>query len=462
MTHGLRRVVIGWGGLSIAALACASACATAPAYQKPSTPAPVTWDTAENWRPAAPADRLPRGAWWTIFHDDALSGLEAQVIGANATIAGATARYEQARALASVAAAANYPVIDANASATQERPAGTTLKLGGTASYEVDLFGKRARNIDVARAAESGAADDLENVRLVLTADLAANYFTLRRLDREIDVVTQSLQVLERALVLIQARHDGGLVSGLDVAQQQTLIESTRTQSTLLKDQRASVEHAIAVLVGQPAPGFRVAPAPMPATMPAFDVTTPSDLLERRPDIASAERAIAAANARLGIARTAFFPTLTLFGSAGFKADSLLKILDVPSMVWAVGSSMAQGVFDGGARKAREQFAAAGYDAAVADYRAVTLRAFREVQDSLTTLAAVEQARTSQARAVAAAERAVAIVNSRYAGGLSNALDVVISQQSLLNAQRAAVQLDGARLIATVQLIKAMGGGFDN
>lgn len=462
MTGAWRRIALA------AALALASACVSAPAHQTPAMPAPPQWDTPENWRPAAPADQLSRGAWWTIFHDDALSALEAQVIAANATIAGAAARYEQARALASVAVAANYPTIDASGALGESRTSNsshvsataTNIALGGAASYEVDLFGKRLRNIESARAAETGSADDLENVRLVLTADLASNYFTLRRLDTEIGVVTRTLAVLDRALVVIKARHDGGLVSGLDVAQQETQIESTRTQLTLLRDQRAGVEHAMAVLAGQPAPGFHVAVAPMPTVVPIVAATGPTDLLERRPDIASAERAVAVANAKVGIARTAFFPSLILFGSGGLKTDSLTRILDAPSWVWAIGSSIAQNVFDGGAKKARVGFAEAGYDAAVADYRAATLRAFREVQDSLTTLGAIDQARASQALAVAAADRASTIVNSRYTGGLSNALDVVASQQALLNAQRIAVQLDGSRFLTTVQLIKALGGGW--
>ena len=453
---------------SAAMLVAAAACVSAPAHNAPVMPAPAQWDPPEGWRPATPADQLSRGAWWTVFHDEALSTLEAQVIAANATIAGASARYEQARALASVAIASNYPTIDASGALGESRTSNsshvsttaTNIALAGAASYEVDLFGKRLRNIESARAAETGSADDLENVRLVLTADLANNYFTLRRLDTEIDVMTGTLAVLDRALVLIKARHDGGLVSGLDVAQQETLIESTRTQLTLLRDQRAGVEHAMAVLIGQPAPGFHVAVAAMPSSVPTLAPTAPTDLLERRPDIASAQRAVAVANAKVGIARTAFFPSLILFGSGGLKTDSLTRILDAPSWVWAIGSSVAQNVFDGGAKKARLSYAEAGYDAAVADYRAATLRAFREVQDSLTSLGAIDQARASQALAVAAAGRAAAFANSRYTGGLANALDVVASQQASLNAQRVAVQLDGSRLLATVQLIKALGGGW--
>ncbi len=449
-----RRVV-----LALALLGLTS-CVSVPAYQKPVMPAPANWDTPESWRPATPADQLSRGTWWTVFRDDALSGLEAQVISTNATLAGAAARYEQARALSSVALAGNLPSVDASGSLTQERPAGTTIKLGPSVSYEVDLFGKRQLNISAARQTEAGSANDLENVRLVLTADLASNYFTLRRLDAEIGVLTQSLEVLQRQFTLIQARHDGGLTSGLDVAQQQTLIESTRTQITLLRDQRAGVEHAMAVLAGQPAPGFHVAVAKMPTTVPSVAISTPTDLLERRPDIASAERAVALANTKIGIARTAFFPSLQLFGSGGLKMDSIAKIFDAPSWVWAIGSSVAQNLFDGGSKKAKQQFADAGYDAAVADYRAATLRAFREVQDSLTTLGAIDQARTSQSAAVTAAERALAIANIRYAGGIASALDVISSQQSLLTAQRTAVQLYGARFVTTVQLVKALGGGW--
>lgn len=448
-------------GIAMAlAVATASACVTPRPYQKPVLPAPAAFDTPESWRPASPSDQLPRGAWWTVFHDDALTSLEAQVIAANATIAGAAARYEQARALSSVALAANYPSIDASGGLSQERPAGTQIKLTGSVSYEVDLFGKRVQNITAAKQAEAGSADDLENVRLVLTADLAANYFTLRRLDAELAVVTDSLAVLERALALIRARHDGGLTSGLDVAQQQTLIETTRTQAALLRDQRSSTEHAIAVLVGQPVPQFRVATAPMTTSVPSVAVSTPTDLLERRPDIASAERAVALANTKIGIARSAYFPSIQLFGNGGLKMDSIAKIFDAPSWVWAIGSTIAHNFFDGGAKDAKTKFAEAGYDAAVADYRAATLRAFREVQDSLSTLGAIEQARTSQARAVDAADRALAIANTRYVGGVASALDVISSQQAVLTAKRTAVQLDGSRLVTTVQLVKALGGGW--
>ena len=451
------------------ALALAAACVTSPAYQKAVMPAPPAWDTPENWHPAAPADQLPRGSWWAVFHDVDLGALETQVIAANATIAGAAARYEQARALASVAIAANYPTIDASGSVGESRTTsasgvtttGPTIALGGTASYEVDLFGKRLKNISAAQQAAEGSADDLENVRLVLTADLASNYFTLRRLDAEIAIVTKTLTIFDRALTLIKARHDGGIVSGLDVAQQETLIESTRTQLALLRDQRAGVEHAIAVLVGRPAPGFHVAATSMmPADVPTVAMSTPSELLERRPDVASAERAVAVANTKVGIARTAFFPSLFLSASGGLKTDSLAKILDAPSWVWAIGSSVAANVFDGGAKKARLTYAEAGYDAAVADYRATTLRAFREVQDSLSSLGAIDQARASQALAFAAADRALTIANSRYAGGVATALDVVSSQQALLTAQRTAVQLDGSRLLTTVALVKALGGGW--
>lgn len=459
MKHGLVAALI---------VTAAVGCRTAPVYEKPAMSAPAQWEVPDGWRPAAPADQLPRGAWWTVFHDDALTALEAQVLTANATIAGAAARYEQARALSSQALAAKMPSIDVTAGLSESRTTsasgvtttGTTISLLPSVSYEVDLFGKRLTNIDAAKAAEMGSADDLENVRLVLTADLAANYFNLRRLDAEVAVVTESIAVLERQLALITARHDGGLVSGLDVAQQQTALETTRTQAALLRDQRATIEHAIAVLTGQAAAGFHVAPASIPATVPVIATTTPSELLERRPDIASAERAVAVANARLGLARTAFFPSLFLTASGGLRTDSITKIFDAPSWIWALGSAAAQNLFDGGAKAAKLKFAEAGYDAAVADYRASTLRAFREVQDSLSSLVTIDQARASQAAAVTAATRAVAIANSRYQGGIASALDLISSQQALLTARRTAVQLDGSRLVTTVSLIKALGGGW--
>ncbi len=466
MTAPARRAALALSALL--ALALAPACASPRPYDKPQLPAPQMWDIADGWKPAAPSDRIPRGTWWTIFKDDALTALEAQAVSSNATLAGAAARFRQARALTQQALAPTLPSIDATAGLTESRTStasgvtttGPTISLLPSASYEMDLFGKRLANIDAARAGETGAEDDLENVRLAITSDLAANYFTLRRLDAEIGVVTESIALLEKQLALIRARHDGGLVSGLDLAQQQTVLETTRTQLALLRDQRSGLEHAIAVLAGQPAAGFRVAAAQMTRTVPPVALETPSELLERRPDIASAERAVAVANAKVGIARSAFFPSLVLATSGGLKASAFSKILDAPSWIWSLGAAAAQNLFDNGAKQARQQFADAGYDAAVADYRAVTLKAFREVQDALSTLGAVDQARASQAAAVAAAERALAIATSRYNAGASSALDLVSSQQAVLTARRTAVQLDGSRLTTTVALIKALGGGW--
>ena len=426
---------------------------------------PAQWHTPESWRPASPADAVPRAAWWTVLHDAALSDLQQRLLASNATLAGAAARYEQAKALTGVALSARFPIVTAGASVSGQRESAetsATFAIPVQASYEVDLFGKRLKNIELAKLSAEAQAADLENVRLVLTADLAANYVTLRRVDVEIRIVQHTLEALGKALSIVQSRHDHGIASGLDVAQEQVLIESTRTQAALLEQTRAGLEHAIAVLVGEPAQTFHVAPLDVDTLpdAPVVALAAPTDVLERRPDVASAERAVAAANARVGLARTAYFPSLTLIASGGFKTDTLAKLFDVPSMVWAVGAALAQDVFTGGRREAEMKFEQAGYDAAVADYRGAVLRACQDVQDSIASLDAINRARLSQRAAVDAAARALEIANNRYTGGLASALDVVTAQQSLLNAQRTLVGLDGNRLIETIGLVKALGGGW--
>jgi NodT family efflux transporter outer membrane factor (OMF) lipoprotein len=298
-------------------------------------------------------------------------------------------------------------------------------------------------------------------VKLIIAADLATNYFTMRRLDSELELLGRAVDVLQRALDVVRNRFTGGIASGLDVAQEETLLASTRTQATLVRQQREQFEHAIAVLVGQPAPGFDLPSRPLTDVPPAVRAGVPTDLLERRPDIAEAERQVAAANARLGVAHSAFFPSLNLLGSGGWESGNLAKIFDVPSVIWAVGAALTQDVFTGGARKARVDFAVADVEAAAASYRDTVLRAMAEVQDALSGLDVLNDAATTQAQAVAAANRALQIANNRYVGGLASSLDLVSAQQTLLDNQRLAVQLDGDRLVATVSLIKALGGGWD-
>jgi len=464
---------MGRGAAAVAAAACAAlaACAPAgPAYHRPDAPAPADWQTPAPWRPGEPRDTIPKGAWWTMFADADLGALEDRLVDANQTLKEAAAHYEQARALAALALSANVPNIAVSFSAGGQRLSATraggndqaavqgSFSLPLSVSYEVDLFGKRLRSIEAAQASLDAAAAARENVRLVLTSELAADYFTLRRLDTELGILDEGVTSETRALDLIRARHDGGIASGLDVAQEETVVASTRTQATLLRQQRDQVESA--VLTGQPATGFHVASGTLAAAAPAIDTGLPSDLLERRPDVAEAEREVAAANARIGVARSAYYPSLNLIGDGGWQSGNLLKLFNLPSLIWGVGAAVTQNLVDGGARHAQVAFAEADYDATVAAYRETVLEALSEVRDDLDGLGVLGEASASQATAVDAATRQLALATDRYTGGLATALDVVSAQQTLLANQRLAAELQGDQLVTTVLLVKALGGGW--
>jgi len=469
--------------LSIRLVACALSCFVAagctvgPKYQRATAPVPAKWDVAEPWREGAPKDGVAKGEWWGVFRDDDLSALEKQALDANQTIKVAAARLEQARASAAVQIATQFPTLSTSPSVQRQRLSGnrpassnfpvkspvsqTNNILPFTVGYEVDLFGRRRRNIEAAQASYQGTAADLENVRLVITAELAGDYFTLRQLDTEIGILTRTVETLQRALQLVDSRHKGGVASGLDDAQEETLLHTTQTQATLLQQQRKQFEDAIAVLVGKPAPDFHIASKELHAEPPALDAGLPSDLLERRPDIAEAERQMAVANAQIGIARAAYFPSLNLFGNGGWQAADIAKLANVQSTFWAAGANVAETIFSGGSRRAQVQFAKAGYDASVASYRDTVLNAFREVQDDITGLTVLAQAKQSQQQAVDAARRTLDIASNRYTGGLVSYLDVVNAQQNLLNNEQELAVIQGQKLVTTVLLIKALGGGWD-
>jgi NodT family efflux transporter outer membrane factor (OMF) lipoprotein len=450
--------------LCVAAVLAPACAPKTTAYQRPQIAVPQQWDVPAPFRASQPSDAMPKGAWWSLFGDADLDALEQRASAANQTVQIAIAQHAQARALTSEALSALYPRIDASAPVGARRQGGDTAGVWSvplSVSYEVDLFGRRTKSIEAAQAAFEASAADLENVRLIVAADLASDYLTLRRLDTEIDLLTRTVDVLQRALDVVRNRFTGGVASGLDVAQEEALLAATRTQTTLVQQQRDRFEHAIAVLVGEPAPAFHIAPRPLGLTVPGVALGVPTDLLERRPDVAEAERRVAVANARVGIARTAFFPSLVVSASGGVQASSLLKLFDVPSLVWAMGATAAQTLFDGGSRQAQLAFAQAGVDLAAADYRNTVLRALAEVQDALSGLAVINDALATQTQAVDASTRALDIANNRYVGGLVSALDLVSAQQTLLANQRLAAQLQGERLVTVVSLVKALGGGWD-
>lgn len=452
-----------------------SGCAVGPKYQRPPVQAPAAWKTEGPWREAAPKDTIPKGAWWEIFHDEELNHFEEQLLAANQSLAAARDRLDQARSLARVASAALFPTLATDPSAARTRYSGnrpgasiptTTLTQGVyeipfALNYEVDLFGRNRKNLQAANATLQGTAADLQNVQLVLTAELAADYFSLRELDAESQVVQESVKIEQQGMGLVNHRHEGGIASGLDVAQQQTLLDSTVTQLYLLQQQRAQFEHAIAALTGSAASAFDVPVAALSAVPPPVPLGMPSDLLERRPDIATAERTMANENALVGVARTAFYPQFTISGAGGFQSISLGSLISTPSIFWSLGGDLLQPIFNGGRNRANLAATQAAYQESVANYRESALTAFQQVEDSLSGLDSLSRAAQTQNAAVADARRALEIANDRYVGGLTTFLDVITAQSVLLTNQRLSTQLLGQQMVTSVLLVKALGGGWD-
>jgi NodT family efflux transporter outer membrane factor (OMF) lipoprotein len=329
-----------------------------------------------------------------------------------------------------------------------------------TVGYEVDLSGRVQRGIEGARASAEQSASDLENTRLLLTTDLAAAYFSLREIDTEIDVLARSIDLQRRALELAAARHDLGAASGLDVAQQQALLDSTLTQVDVLRRTRGQFEHAIATLTGIPAPQFGLAPEIRLLTPPAVPLGVPSDILQRRPDVASAERAMAVANAQIGVATAAFYPSITLASVYGVESVALSTLFNAPSLAWSFGVSILQPIFDAGRIRANVDFARGGYDVTVANYRRIVLTAMQEAEDGITGLAALDSATAQAQVAIESTRRVLDLANARYEGGVATYLDVITAQQGLLNNERLAAQLQGQQLLTSVFLIKALGGDW--
>ena len=463
-------------GTALAAAVLLSACATAPEYRKPALDMPVAWKVEAPFREGTPSDGAPKGPWWLGFGDPQLDALEQQALKGSPTLALAGARLAQARAVLAAATAAGLPQVGAGVREARQRisanrpltnynsPNFDTVQNDFVgllaASYEVDLFGRVQNTIAGARASAEQSAADFENVRLLLTADLATAYFNLRALDIELDVLARSLELQRRSLALAAARHDLGATSGLDVAQQQALLDSTLTQVDVLKRQRAQFEHAIATLTGTAAPLFSLAPQVQVLVPPGVPLGVPSDVLERRPDVASAERAMAAANAQIGVANAAFYPSINLGATLGSETRSLSRLFNLPSVIWSLGVSAAQPLYDGGRLQANLEGARAGYEATVANYRRVVLTAMQEVEDGIIGLAALERAHVQARVAIESFTRVLELATSRYEGGVAIYLDVITAQLGLLNAERLAAQLAGQRLLTAVFLVKALGGDW--
>ena len=454
-----------------------SACTVGPDYKQPHADAPPAWHTDSYWRLAEPSHAPLAPDWWRSFGDASLDDFEQQALAQNQTLAAASAHYAQARATLANNKAQQVPEVDLGATTSRSRisqnrpltsygvPTHSTvqndIKVGPTIDYDTDLFGRIRREIEGATASAQQSADDLANARLVLTTDLATDYFSMRELDAEIDVLNRSVVLQQKALDYVTTQHDLGSVSGLNVLQQKSLLDSTRVQARLLLNQRAQFEHAIAALIGVPAPQFAIAPKVISAGVPAIPLGLPSDLMQRRPDIASAERAMAAANAQIGVAKAAFFPSLALTPGIGWESTQFASLLSAPTLMWTLGASLGQVIFDGGRRAANVDFASAGYQAAEANYRQTVLNAFQQVQDGVTGLSVLDAASKESKEAVTDAQSLLSLANDRYSGGLVAYLDVITAQQSLLTSERQDVQIQGQQWTLSVSLVKALGGGWD-
>jgi len=459
-------------------LVCAPAFAKGPKYEKPSVATPQNWQTPAPWEQAVPLDSLPKGAWWQFFGDAELNQYEQRAMANNQTLQAAIARLSEARATARVTASGLYPELDAGARATRERLAGNRPTNGAivapipvtqneftipfTLNYEVDLFGRVRHDVEAANADLQASAADLENVRLLVSSELAGDYFQLRELDSEIAVVRKAILYQQQALTLVENQHTGGAASGLDVAQQKVVLDSSVTQLALLQQQRAQFQHAVAMLQGLPAAQFTAPVRGLEGQPPALPLIVPSELLQRRPDIATAERQTAAANARIGVARAALYPSISLGGSGGLDSEAISKLLNAPSFFWSLGLSALEPVIAGGRNRAQLDYAKSVYQETVADYRETALTAFQQVEDALSGLTTLASAYESQQRAVDDADRSLQLANARYTGGLVTYLDVVTAEEQALSNEREEVQLLGQRMTTSVLLVKALGGGWDS
>jgi len=446
-----------------------------PEYTKPSAPMTPAYKEADGWKAAEPSDNLPRGQWWAILGDPELQALEEQVAEANQNLKIAESRLREARAMVRFNRAALFPTISTSFGASSIRdsanrpfvPPGVNTGSSGDLlfsldmSYEIDLWGRVRRTVAAARQEAQATAADLETARLSLQAELAMDYFALRAADAQKQLLDETVKAFEAALRLTTNRFEGGAAPKSDVAQAQTQLDTTRAQATDVTVQRAQLEHAIATLIGKPPAAFSLPSRPLDTRPPDIPVGLPSQLLERRPDIAAAERRVAEANEQIGIAKAAYYPTVMLNASVGFEGSSFGNLLNASSLLWAVGASITQTIFDGGRRRATSDTARAAYDATVAAYRQTTLTAFQQVEDNLAALRILEQEAQQQRRAVESAQQSLQLFANRYRGGVDNYLQVITAQTATLANQRTEIDILGRRMAASVLLVKALGGGWD-
>ncbi len=467
------RPLLQWA-FSILGLCLLAGCKVGPNYVRPPAEVPSDYKENSNFRVAQPSDSINRGTWWEIYQDPQLSSLEAQLATANLTLKAAQSRFEQARAAVRITRSNLYPTVTGNLAVSRSHPAPNAPTTSSTipstyntymipvdASYEADLWGRIRRTLEASRSEAQATAADLANVDLSLRAELALDYFALRGLDSQKELLDSTVVSYQKALDLTQTRYRGGLASAVDVAQAQTQLETTRAESIDVEVQRAQFEHAIAVLIGKPPATFSLAPLPLTAPPPAIPAGLPSDLLERRPDISAAERRVQEANANIGVAKAAYYPTVTLGASGGFESTSIGTLLQGPGGFWSLAGSAAELIFDGGLRRGTNEQARAAYDQTVDTYRQTVLSAFQDVEDNLAALRILEDEAQTQSGAVAAAEHSLSLSVTRYRGGVTNYLEVTTAQTAALSNEVTAVNLLSRRLSASVLLIKAIGGGWN-
>jgi NodT family efflux transporter outer membrane factor (OMF) lipoprotein len=455
----------------------AGACTVGPDYLRPAVETSPAFKEAQGWKVAQPQDDRPRGNWWEVFGDPQLNELVAQVEINNQNIKLAEANVRQARALTEQARSAFFPAVTGGASATRGSVSGggrgtntgVGTKSGGVANvynvaldatWELDLWGRVRRNVESSEAGAQASVADLEAAKLSAQAQLAQDYLLLRVQDAVIELLQATVAAYEKSLQLTQNQYAVGVAGRSDVALAETQLKSTQAQAIDAGVQRAQLEHAIAILIGKPPSELSIAPAPVKRSFPDIPPGVPSELLERRPDIAAAERRAAAANAQIGVAEAAFYPTLTLSASGGFASSNIADLFTLPSRFWSLGAALAQTIFDAGLRRAQTEQAIAVYDGTVAAYRQTVLTGFQEVEDNLAALRILEQEAAVQDEAVKSARESLAITLNQYRAGTANYLAVVVVQAGALNNERTAVNILGLRLNASVALIKALGGGW--
>ncbi len=447
-------------------------CAVGPDYRRPEVQVASAYKEGGEWKPAQPQDDLDRGKWWGIFGDPQLDALLQQVEISNQNVLVAEAQFRRAQALVASSRAVYFPTLDANVSVVRSRsPTGV---IGGTtagrtitnrsaslnSAWEADLWGRLRRTVESSEAGAQASAADLAAARLSAQAELASDYFQLRILDAQKQLLEDTVAAFQKSLDLTKNRYDAGVAAKVDLVQAETQLKSTQAQAIDTGVQRAQLEHAIAVLIGKAPAEFSIAPTPLAVAMPRVPVGLPSELLERRPDVAAAERRVAAANAQIGVAKAAYFPSLTLSASYGSRSAVASQLFTAPSGFWSIGPALAQSIFDAGLRRAQTEQAIAGYDATVAEYRQAVLAGFQEVEDNLAALRILGEEADVQDGAVRAARESVLLTTNQYKAGIVSYINVVTVQTTQLNNERTAVGILGRRLVAAVILVKALGGGW--